>query len=243
MKVGGLVRWFDNNTFYRQPVIHGSVGWRPGLISSYVYSDLLREVQNPKVVLPSPFTFARLCHNNHYRSDEALVRALGEVLGEAARELVAAGIKHVQFSEPVAVTRKLGKDEKLLAKDGLAVATNGLSCDTSVHTFFGDLSFVYPDILDWPVTSIGADFYASNLDFLSEFRCTKPLIAGCADSRNSLLEEAEEIAGFALEVSKRMEPPHLVLAPNCDLEFLPRLVAEQKLRRLRNAREILEGRS
>lgn len=243
IKVGGLVRWFDNNTFYRQPIIHGKLSWRPGRILEYVYSDLLREVDNPKVVFPSPFAFARLSQNAYYTSAEALVQALGEVLSEAAKELAAVGIKHVQFSEPMAVSGKLSKDERRIARDGLSAATDGVSCDTCVHTFFGDLAGVYPDILDWPVASIGADFYASNLALITEFGCTKPLVAGCVDSRNSLLEGPEEIARFASEVFNRLEPPDLILAPNADLEFLPRPVAEQKLRRLADARQLLELRS
>ncbi len=241
VRIGGLVRWFDNNTFYRQPIINGKLRWRRGEIGGYVYRELLGATTTPKVVLPSPFSYAELSDNRHYQSEEKLVEDVGRILNECARELAELGIKHVQFSEPVAVATFISNDEKNLIHHALKIATEALNCGVSLHTFFGDLSTLYPEALDWPIDALGADFYATTIGSLKQFKCSKPLIAGCVDGRNSLLEDPSMIAQFVKDLVDYLKPSEVILAPNCDLEFLPRPVAEEKMRRLRAASSILEG--
>ena len=59
-EIGGLLRWFDNNVYYRRPVCKGPVEWRgPACVEDYKFAASV--VTRPvKAVIPGPVTFARL---------------------------------------------------------------------------------------------------------------------------------------------------------------------------------------
>ncbi len=116
--------------------------------------------------------------------------------------------------------------------------TDGLS--RSLHVFFAPVGAALPDLLELPVDALGLDLYEEDLDILAEVDFNKALACGCVDARNSLLESPEEIAQQVARVRDLLSPPQLLLCPNADLEFLPRPVAEAKVRALGQAVPLLE---
>jgi methionine synthase II (cobalamin-independent) len=88
------------------------------------------------------------------------------------------------------------------------------------------------------VEAIGVDFYATDVASLPR-PFPKTLLAGVIDARNSLLEEPEEIAGFARGLAEEIRG-ELHLVPNGDLQFVPERIAREKVLRLGAAARILK---
>ena len=81
---------------------------------------------------------------------------------------------------------------------------------------------------------IGLDFCtnAKNEQLLQKAPFTKKLGLGIVDARNTRLEAPEQIAERIRALGAGLPPDHLHVSPNAGLEFLPREVAQEKLRRL-----------
>jgi 5-methyltetrahydropteroyltriglutamate--homocysteine methyltransferase len=99
MSRGGLLRFFDNNTYYRQPIISGPVNHTPATVEDMVVAR--NYAHKPiKAVLPGPFTLAALSIDRYYGSQEKLVMALAEALHQEALALATAGAASSNWTSP-----------------------------------------------------------------------------------------------------------------------------------------------
>ncbi len=234
---GPVTRWFDNNSFYRRPVIEQRL--RP------VGEAVLRwTVRDPlagrpwKAILPTPWAFAALSEDHVYGDPAALLGDVAEVLHAEAAGLQAAGCRYIQFSDPVLVT---GRADGALprAQAALARVVDGLMIRTGLYTYFGDAAPVLDALLEWPVHDVGFDLFATDLEGLNGRAGAKGLLLGALDGRNSLLEDAEETAATVSRVADRLGAGAVAVVPSCDLEFLPYEVAVAKGRRLAEVKRLL----
>jgi len=157
----------------------------------------------------------------------------------ALRDLVSAlgklGYSSFQFNEPAICAKTVTPVDLKVAKEAFDVCAKGIRGETTLHTYFGDASSVIGSLLDYPIDAIGIDFYASSVGDFADLDFSKRMNCGCIDGRNSLLEDPSDIAKFVATVREKVAPKGVVLAPNCDLDFLPRTVAEKKVRLLASA--------
>jgi 5-methyltetrahydropteroyltriglutamate--homocysteine methyltransferase len=232
VKYGGLVRWFDNNTFYRKPIIVGKVTLVDSNLEEYFRSNLLPDSAVKKAILPGPFTFAAMSQNGAYESFADLVDDIAHALKELITELSRAGYRFFQFDEPSLCTQSRTEDELRMARQGLETCTRGAGSKTAIQTYFGDGSAIIGHLLDYPVECIGLDFYSTSLESLRDCSFGKEIGCGCIDGRNSLLESPEDSLQFLEKVRELLEPKSLSLCPNCDLAFLPHSIAEKKVQLL-----------
>lgn len=237
---GGLTRWFDNNTFYRKPIIVGKVRFSHADVSQYFRSNLLPLSAQKKAILPGPFTFAVMSQSAAHRSLADLVDDLAHGLRETASELRQIGYRYFQFDEPSLCAQNRTESELEMAKHGLEICAKGIGAKTAMQTYFGDASPVIDALLDYPVDCIGLDFYATSLDALREHSFEKELGCGCIDGRNSLLESSEDLMRFVDKVREDLEPKSLSICPNSDLAFLPHSIAEKKVRLLSEIKKKME---
>jgi 5-methyltetrahydropteroyltriglutamate--homocysteine methyltransferase len=229
---GGLIRWFDNNTFYRKPIIVGKVAFEHTYVEEYFRGNLLPDTAAKKAILPGPFTFTVMSQNNTEKSFADLVDDIAHALRELVRDLTNAGYRFFQFDEPSLCTRSTTEDELRIAGQALDTCANGTEAKTAVQTYFGDGATIAGRLLDYPVDCIGLDFYSTSLESLREYSFGKEIGCGCIDGRNSLLESPEDSLRFLKKVREHLEPKSLSLCPNCDLAFLPHSIAEKKVRLL-----------
>jgi len=229
---GSLTRWFDNNTFYRKPIVVGKVSLKTRNLQQYFRSDLLPKVSAKKAILPGPFTFAQLSENRTYSSLSDLANDLARALQGVVTALQERGYGYFQFNEPSICAASRTQPELEIAKHAYETCAQGIGGKSIIQTYFGDASRVIETLLDFPVDSIGIDFYATSLDSLKEYDFNKVLGCGCVDGRNSLLETPTELKTFVSRVRESLEPSDIYITPNCDLEFLPQTVAEKKVRLL-----------
>jgi 5-methyltetrahydropteroyltriglutamate--homocysteine methyltransferase len=233
---GGLTRWFDNNTFYRKPIVTEKIVFTGHDLDKYFRVDLLPKHSHKKAILPGPFTFAHLSDNRAYQSLPDLVDDIAHSLKAVVQALKRLGYDYFQFSEPCMCMPNRTISDLETAKRGFETCAEGKSF---IQTYFGDASRAVETLLDCPVDAIGVDFYSTTLESLRGHHFDKTLGCGCIDGRNSLLESPSELKEIIAKVRDDLEPTDLYLTPNCDLEFLPRDVAEKKVRLLSETRKLL----
>ncbi len=231
VSIDGLIRWFDTNMYYRQPIIEGAVAWREAItVRDYTFA-VEHSAKPVKAVLTGPYTLARLSVDQHYRSVEALATALAEALNQEAKALQEAGATFIQFNEPAILKQK---EDFADFADACRRLVDGLTTETALYLYFGDVDGIYPQILDLPFHLIGLDFVTSakNESLLRRTPFTKKLGLGIIDARNTRLESPEQIVERIRTLGDGVAPDQIHVSPSAGLEFLPREVAQEKLRRL-----------
>jgi 5-methyltetrahydropteroyltriglutamate--homocysteine methyltransferase len=252
IKIGAdLSRWFDTNSFYRKPALVGAlkVPTKP-FLDNYEIKQALGLVKarngKRKISIPGPYTLASLVADERGRSRTELVGEFGRVLKKIVSGLAKAGFGSVQINEPALVYRY--GESALTNKKHLKVFVSSFSDNFSrppielyLHTYFGDCSKILSELLDLEgVSALGIDFTQTALDDIESVRFgEKALACGCVDGRNSLIESPEWISDFCLEAVRTLRPRGLVILPSSELKYLPRPYADEKIKAIGSAVEIV----
>jgi 5-methyltetrahydropteroyltriglutamate--homocysteine methyltransferase len=229
--INGLQRYFDTNIYFREPVAEGDVAWTaPITVRDYEFARR-RSAHPVKAVITGPFTLAKLSRNLRYASQQSFVHALADALNNELHALEDAGASVLQVDEP-AVCRY--KQEYGLFAGAMDRLLAGISVKTVLCTYFGDLTGVYPQVLDLPFDVIGLDFVAGhrNWEAINGAPFSKELMFGILDARNTRLESVDELVDAIRRITAAVPPDRLMVSPSAGLEFLPRSVARRKLHRM-----------
>lgn len=240
--IDGLIRYFDTNTYYRQPIAEGPLSWRGPISVAHYRFAAQASARLVKAIITGPFTLAKLSRDTTDRPFSRLVLALAAILNQEARALQEAGAPIVQVDEPALLKYK---EEFPLFQEAMGVLTEGLSVKKALYTYFGDVSGLAPPFFALPFQVFGLDFVMgpANYDFLEGFPKDKELGLGILDARNTKMESVEQIVAAIGRVRPWVSMERLYVHPSCGLEFLPRRNAYDKLVRLvegtRRAQEVL----
>jgi 5-methyltetrahydropteroyltriglutamate--homocysteine methyltransferase len=227
---GGLTRWYDNNAFYRQPIITEKVRYLgTGLEEYFRYGPISADVAK-KAILPGPYTFAHSSQRPAYKSLADLASDLAHAIRDTCRRLAEEGYTYFQFDEPTLTFHVPNKDELTIAKNAYEILENISNARTCLQTYFGDAAPILDSLLDFKTTSIGIDFYSTSLKAILDCKFDKELGCGCVDGRNSLLEDPTDLVNLIHEAENITDD--IFICPNCDLEFLPYMVARKKVQLL-----------
>jgi len=239
--INGLLRYFDTNTYYRQPVVEGPVRWRESAVAGdYEFAA----VQSPvpvKAPVTGPYTLAALSANRHYGSLRELTLSLAAELRNEVLALEKAGAPIIQVNEPAILEQK---EDFPLFRQALETMMDGVRTEAHLYTWFGDIGGIYPQILELPFAAIGLDFVRgpANWDVIARQPFTKKLGLGIIDARNTRLESLDEVVGAVRRASAIVPGEMLYVNPSCGLEYVPREVAQAKLARMvegvRRAQEV-----
>ncbi|HXQ94885.1 MAG TPA: hypothetical protein VN864_06960 [Thermoplasmata archaeon] len=240
--VGPVTRWFQTNTFFRQPILHAPPERIAGVVRSALPSTAAVPPERANVILPGPFTFAGLLDNRSGETREALTHRFGRLLAEDVRELRAAGYQRFQFQEPLLVvdppTGPLA-EATVAAYQSLGPAADGGT--TIVWTYFGDAGPVQPLLHRLAVDVVGIDLAETEPEAIVPPPERRGIGLGCLDPRTTLAEDAGEVARIAKSLRKRGNPKELWLGPGGPLDLLPTDAAARKLHVLPAAKQILLG--
>ena len=243
-EINGLSRWFNNNVYYRRPILHRAPKWtKPILVEEYRWAAQCTK-RPVKAVLPGPYTFMKVSEDRYYKNDRKFALTMAELLNREAHALAKAGAPIIQFDEPAlgyalpsshgrarkGVTRREAPDVKL-AVEALNVATKGITAKTAVCTYFGSLDGGFEALQRARVDVVGVDVVSdpAMLGVLKRVKITKELALGCLDARNTKLESVGELHALFNVVTKRVPADRLYVSPNCGLEFLPHESVLKKL--------------
>ncbi|MCI0778061.1 MAG: methylcobamide--CoM methyltransferase [Chloroflexi bacterium] len=240
VSISGLIRWFDTNMYYRQPAIETAIAWREPITVRDFSFAVEHSAKPVKAVLTGPYTLARLSVDRHYNSVDALALAFAEALNQEAKALQDAGASLIQINEPAILQFK---DDYAAFAAACSRVTDGLTAETALYLYFGDAEGIYPQILDLPFDLIGLDFVMGpqNEALLKRSPFTKKLGLGIIDARNTRLESPDDIAKKIRTLGDGIDPDRIHVSPSAGLEFLPREVAQEKLRQLAQGVRQAEG--
>lgn len=227
---GPLERYYDNNTYYRQPVVTGPLSSDGRtLVRDF---GLAREAatRELKAAVCGPLTFAMLAVDRHYGSLEALTMAVADALAVEVASLGAAGAALVDVEDPALVAAPQHVDLAREAYRRIAAAGVPLAA----QTYFLPADRVLESLASFPVAQIGLDLRSRETTVLRRLDAVKErtLVLGVVDARNTRLETAREVAQVIEDALKLVPAERLWAAPTTSLEYLPHDVALRKLEAL-----------
>jgi 5-methyltetrahydropteroyltriglutamate--homocysteine methyltransferase len=235
--IGGLIRFFDNNVYYRRPIVKSKLAFKD--YSTVEEFTFLKQNSTKKVkaVIVGPFTFAKMSKDEHYNGIDKLTLELAEILKKEAKKLEEVGAEFIQIDEPSLCF----SPEKIdLVNQAIKIVTDGLKAKTFLSLYFGGIEDLIPQLFDLPVDGIGIDVVSKpdNLNLILDGSFNnKELIFGCLDARNTRLEKEKEVLNLFERITQKVSSEKLYISPSCGLEFLPHETALLKLKRMVQAVE------
>ena len=183
--------------------------------------------------LPSPYMFSRAAHTDQDRN--ALMLALAEqVLRPAIDAAVAAGSELIHLEDPWLGYVGIAREDWAPLRDALKILHRDLKVTLAFHVYFGDAAPHLDQLQQLPVDAIGVDLVQTDVKALGS-GWNKGLVAGVINGRSSILESPKTLVDVARHLADTVRPRNLYLSSNCELGYLPTVVAEQKVQRLGEA--------
>lgn len=224
--VGPLTRWFDNNCFFRQPIIIKQVRLNEEKLAQ-VFTPLEK---NWKVTIPSPFLFAKLSASDRFSFEERLTQTT-MLVKQLILYLEKQGASFILLAEPAIPYYGFSKKEETLFVKALScVLPKEKKATIALHLYFGDATPIVKALskVKVGIDAVGIDFAKTNLSSLPK-RLPFGIIAGIIEGRNSLIEKDKDIIAFVKKIIKTYKPEVLYITHNAPLELLPETVAVKKV--------------
>tara|TARA_A100001037_G_scaffold306807_1_gene355873 strand:- start:10563 stop:11516 length:954 start_codon:yes stop_codon:yes gene_type:complete len=225
----GLVRYYDNNNFYREPVVTGEL-----TVSGDVAQELEKTselIRFPSAIFPGPYTLSQLATDEYYGSETSFLEAMGEfVQGEVN---AFPDINHLILLEPSLSFNPPSTEHKEIFLKSIEEIKNTLKEEIVIQTYWGTFDReVYSDLLELDV-GIGFDFVTeveSNLALLNELGSPKTASIGVVNGQNTNVEsfgEVKEIVDRVIETGADIQ--NVIVNSNTGLFYLPENKFTEKL--------------
>ncbi|WP_336037865.1 5-methyltetrahydropteroyltriglutamate--homocysteine methyltransferase [Halobacterium yunchengense] len=234
VETGGIVRYYDNNNFYRDPVVEGDLTFSGDLAADLeAAADLTDDLQ---AVVPGPYSLADLATDDHYGDDAEFLAAVAEFLADEVAAFP--DVETVFLLEPSLVTNPPGDGEDERASEAVdAVAAAVDDADVVAHTYWGALDEkVHAHLLDADVDAVGYDLvtdHEANVHNVAEYGTKDSVALGVVDGQNTLVESPdtvrERVDWFRDAVPDAVDFETAYLTANTGLFYLPVNRFEEKL--------------
>jgi 5-methyltetrahydropteroyltriglutamate--homocysteine methyltransferase len=200
-----------------------------------------------KITVPGPFTMLQQAQNDFYKSEEEAAMDYAVAVNAEIRDLFAAGADVVQIDEPYMQARpEKARQYGLVA---LNRALDGVQGTTAVHICFGYAAVIHsrpsgysflPELAGCSCKQVSVETAQSHLDtrVLRELD-GKQVMVGCLDLSDMHVETPEVVADRVRRALEHIAPKQVILAPDCGMKYLPREVAQGKLRAMVQAAQQL----
>jgi 5-methyltetrahydropteroyltriglutamate--homocysteine methyltransferase len=187
--------------------------------------------------------------NEYYKSDEEAAMDYAEAVNQEIKELFAAGADVVQIDEPYMQARP--EKARQYGLKALNRALEGVTGTTCVHICFGYAAIIHerpsgysflPELADCSCKQISIETAQSNLD-CSVLRQLpgKQILLGTIDLSDMNVELPETVAARIRRALPFTSPENILVSTDCGMKYLPRAVADGKLRALVKGAEIVRG--
>lgn len=234
---GQLTRYFETNTFYRQPHITGDL---PSADPAAWFSAFQIPPGPPwALTLPSPWDFAVRSRNETSRSTAELALEAGRTLHAVVEAAFKRGATLVQFHDPsILYPRAASRDVKAFAA-GLSAAAKGHEADCALHLTYGD-PFAHPEVLEAnPLGGLSIEDPGHAPPPLRLRRDTKLTLA-LVHGEESLVEDPAAMARRGQELAGQLGLPLWGLSNGWDLGHVPHAIAARKIQALGQARRLAQ---
>jgi 5-methyltetrahydropteroyltriglutamate--homocysteine methyltransferase len=191
-----------------------------------------------KITVPGPYTMSQQAQNDFYPTSEAAAMDYAVAVNEEIQDLFAAGADVVQIDEPYMQARP--ENARRFGLEALNRALKGITGTTCVHLCFGYAAIIHerpsgysflPELAGCSCTQISIETAQSNLD------CSvlaglpgKQILLGVIDLSDMTVETAETVAARIRRALPYVAPENIIVATDCGMKYLPRTVADGKMR-------------
>jgi 5-methyltetrahydropteroyltriglutamate--homocysteine methyltransferase len=208
-----------------------------------------------KMTVPGPFTMSQQAQVEYYDgSRELAAMDYAVAVNEEIRDLFAAGADVVQLDEPYMQARP--DQARAFGIRALNRALQGIGGTTAVHICFGYAAIIHerpsaysflPELAACSCAQVSIETAQSNLDCSVLARLAgKKIMLGVIDLSTHEVETPGLVAARIRRALPFVPAENIVVAPDCGMKYLPRAVADGKLRAMvagaRLVREELQGR-
>ena len=232
---GPLTRYYENNTFYRQPIIKSKIGTTGNILKNSICFDLFTSKSKVKIDILDPFTFYDLSANEFYRSEEEVVNAFAEIIKKELNSLKK-DVQLIQFNSP-SLARIEEADRLNMVKKAMEKIVKGLDTKTCLNLWGSDISNTLEEFQEFPVDIIGIDFTSSNIDKFDKIEMKKGLACGLIDAKNTKMEKSSDIIRELKNIKRTFNPESLSVITSWDFEFIPESFADKKLQIMKQIKE------
>ncbi|SFK85477.1 5-methyltetrahydropteroyltriglutamate--homocysteine methyltransferase [Halogranum rubrum] len=247
VETGGIVRYYDNNNFYRDPRVTGDLTFSGDVAAELEKaSEAIDGEAALQAVLPGPYSLADLASDEHYGDEAEFLDAVGDFLAEEVEAFPAH--ETLFLNEPSLVENAPGEDTDALASEVIDRVADATDADVVVNTYWGALDEkVYAHLMDADVDAIGFDFVAGDreqtLYNINEYGTKSDIALGLVDGQNTLVESPETVrerVDWVQEQVASQDFETTYVTSNTELFYLPVNKAQEKLAVLAEAASLNE---
>jgi 5-methyltetrahydropteroyltriglutamate--homocysteine methyltransferase len=187
--------------------------------------------------------------DDYYHDPAAMALDYAQAVNEELRDAAAAGADIVQIDEPYLQARPDAAREFALV--ALNRALDGIDSETALHTCFGYAAIVkkrasgYSFLAELDACAadqICLEAAQPRLDLsILEQLPNKQIVLGVLDLGDGSAESALTVAGRIRAALRHVPPERLSVGPDCGMKYLPRELAQAKLRALVEGAQIVRS--
>ena len=192
-----------------------------------------------KVTVPGPFTMAQQAQIEYYDGSRELAALdYAAAVNQEIRDLFANGADIVQLDEPYMQARP--EEARAYGLKALNRALEGVSGTVVVHICFGYAAIIHqrpsgysflPELAGCSCAQVSIETAQSNLDCAVLAKLAgKQILLGVVDLSDMNPETPQQVAARIRRALPYVEAKNIVVAPDCGMKYLPRDVADAKLR-------------
>ena len=191
-----------------------------------------------KITVPGPFTMSQQAQNEFYPSEEEASLDYAAAVNEEIKDLFAAGADIVQIDEPYMQARP--EKARQYGLKALNRALEGVKGTTCVHICFGYAAIIHerpsgysflPELAACSCGQVSVETAQSNLDCSALVPLEgKQILLGVVDLSDMQVESAETVAGRIRRALPYVDTARIIVATDCGMKYLPRDVADGKMR-------------
>ncbi|WP_411963852.1 5-methyltetrahydropteroyltriglutamate--homocysteine methyltransferase [Haloferax sp. YSMS24] len=235
VETGGIVRYYDNNNFYRDPQVRGELTFSGDVAAELdATADLLGD-ESLQAVLPGPYSLADLATDEYYGDEAEFLDAISEFLAGEADAFP--DHETLFLLEPSLVESPPGDDIDAQIPEAISAVSDATDANVLVHTYWGALDEkVYAHLMDADVDAIGFDFVAGDRDQtfynINEYGTKDDVALGLVDGQNTLVEDPETVrerVEWTLDRIQNKTFDTAYVTSNTELFYLPENRATEKL--------------
>jgi 5-methyltetrahydropteroyltriglutamate--homocysteine methyltransferase len=191
-----------------------------------------------KITVPGPFTMSQQAQNEFYASDAEASLDYAAAVNEEIRDLFAAGADIVQVDEPYMQARP--EKARQYGLRALNRALEGVTGTTCVHICFGYAAIIHerpsgysflPELAGCSCRQVSIETAQSSLDCSALVPLQdKQILLGVIDLSDMTVESADTVAARIRRALPYVAPERIIVATDCGMKYLPREVADGKMR-------------
>jgi len=229
----GIVRYYDNNNFYRDPAVTGALSPDGDVADELAALADLATDEPLQAVLPGPYSLSDLATDEHYGDEAAFLDAIGEFLAGEVESFPS--VETLFLLEPSLVANPPGEEAAERASDAIDGVAAATDADVVAHTYWGALDErVHAHLLDAGVDAVGYDFVTNHEDnryLIDEYGTKDDVALGAVDGGNTLVEDPPAIRERVEWVRESVygDFERAYVTTNSELFYLPYSKYEAKL--------------